>query len=291
MRTFMFSTMAAAGIVTYNPDIPRLRENLLSVTRQVGTAVIIDNGSSNIEDISSLLIDFPQVTLHKNLENLGISSALNQVMRWASTYAQWVILLDQDTVASENLVALLEQHIASDVAIVAPKVVDRSETDRDLQEASVSAINYCITSGALYSVEAWRAVSGYDEAMFIDFVDFDYCLRVRKQGYVILREPSAVILHEIGRITRHGPFTAYHHSSFRSYHMARDMIYYSKKHRSSSPELRIQQRGLGGTYLVLVRKLFIVALFEEDRILRTRALIRGIASGTFSRGFRTTVSR
>ncbi|WP_461172269.1 glycosyltransferase family 2 protein [Arthrobacter sp. Z1-9] len=277
----MRSTRATAGIVTFNPDIPRLRENLQSVLAQVEKAVVVDNGSSNIELVELLLADFPQVTLKANASNLGIARALNQIMEWASKSAQWVILLDQDTVASGDLVELLEAHTGDKVAVVAPTVVDRSQENISPSDAGVSIVDYCITSGALYNVGAWRAVGGYDEAMFIDFVDFDYCLRAGVQGYQILRESKAVILHEIGRITRHGRLIAYHHSSFRSYHMARDMIYYSKKHRNSPVQLRVQKRGVLFTYLVLCRKVLIVALFEEDRIQRIAALIRGIASGTF----------
>lgn len=277
----MRSIRATAGIVTYNPDVHRLRENLQSVLKQVEKAVVIDNGSSNIESIQLVLSEFPQVTLQTNRTNEGIARALNQIMDWASRFAQWVVLLDQDTVASDDLVKLLQAHAGDKILAVAPTVVDRSQDDTLSSDAKPYDVDYCITSGALYSVDAWRNIGGYDEAMFIDFVDFDYCLRARMLGYKIVREPKAAILHEIGRITRHGPFTAYHYSSFRSYHMARDMIYYSKKHRTSPAEFRVQRRGLLSTYLVLSRKIAIVALFEEDRIQRIAALIRGIASGTF----------
>ncbi|MBT2568959.1 glycosyltransferase family 2 protein [Arthrobacter sp. ISL-85] len=277
----MRAAVAAAGVVTFNPDIQRLWENLTSVTSQCDRAIVVDNGSDNIEEIVVLLRNFPNVTLTANAENLGIANALNQIMNWAASFAQWVVLLDQDTVPSKDLVNLLRSHAKSDVAIVAPTVVDRSQKAASVQNAEVSEVNYCITSGALYSVAAWQSVEGYDEAMFIDFVDFDYCIRVREHGYKIKREGAAVILHEIGRITRHGPFTAYHYSPFRSYHMARDMLYYARKHCRSEANLRVQQRGIVGTYGVLVRKLIIVALFEEDRLQRLSALVRGIVSGTF----------
>lgn len=278
----MRSSTTAAGIVTYNPDILRLRENLLSVVDQVDTVVVVDNGSSNFGDVSVLLSEFPDVELVPNSFNGGIAKALNQIILWAESSRSWVLLLDQDTVASSGMVQLLEAHIRPEVGIVAPTVVDRSVAHISPAASNVSEENYGITSGSLCSIAAWRSANGYDEQMFIDFVDFDFCLRIRQLGYKILREPRAVILHELGKITRHGPFTAYHYSAFRSYHMARDMIYYARKHRLSPASLRVQKRGLLATYGVLVRKLLIVALFEEDRLRRVGALVRGIASGTFS---------
>ncbi|MDQ0000520.1 glycosyltransferase family 2 protein [Pseudarthrobacter sulfonivorans] len=280
----MRSSESAAGIVTFNPDIPRLRENLLSIVNQVTTVLVVDNGSSNFDKVASIVADFPNVELTGNASNGGIAKALNQIMAWAAPSTQWVLLLDQDTVVMSGMVKLLEAHKGPLIGIVAPTVVDRSmePPSAALASAVVSEEDYCITSGSLCNVEAWNRSRGYDEKMFIDFVDFDYCLRLRLLGYRILRDPRAVILHEIGKITRHGPFTAYHYSAFRSYHMARDMLYYSRKHRTSPTTLRVHKRGILATYATLFRKMLVVALFEEDRVRRIAALSRGITSGTFS---------
>ena len=39
------------GIVTYNPDIEKLKKNISRIAGQVCKLVIADNGSKNIEDI------------------------------------------------------------------------------------------------------------------------------------------------------------------------------------------------------------------------------------------------
>ena len=43
-----------AGIVTYNPKIERLIENINSIYPQVDKVIVYDNGSENIEDIKLL---------------------------------------------------------------------------------------------------------------------------------------------------------------------------------------------------------------------------------------------
>ena len=44
------------GIVTYNPDIEKLKKNISRIAGQVCKLVIADNGSKNIEDIKNLVL-------------------------------------------------------------------------------------------------------------------------------------------------------------------------------------------------------------------------------------------
>ena len=44
-----------AGIVTFNPDIERLKENVCAICIQVPEVVIFDNGSSNFVDIQECI--------------------------------------------------------------------------------------------------------------------------------------------------------------------------------------------------------------------------------------------
>ena len=279
----MGETPVVAAIVTFNPELDRLRENLRAAAEEAARLLIVDNASENVILIEALLQEFPTAELIRNATNKGIARALNQAMKWASVqHFSWALLLDQDSVVSKGMVGALSSHIAAAPGIVCPAIEDRSAPDSSAKEFIPTEVDYCITSGSLCSVSAWEQVGGYDEAIFIDFVDFDFCLRLRESHYRIIREPRTILLHEIGKITRHGGVTAYHHSAFRSYYMARDMIYYAQKHRRSARALMVNRRGLAETYVVLIRKAVIVALFEEDRPRRVGAIFRGMISGTLA---------
>lgn len=270
-----------AGIVTFNPDLTRLRENIESAMGQVDRMVIVDNGSSNMDAVSQLAAGFPRLEIIANRGNDGIAMALNRIMGWASAVgAGWALLLDQDSVCADGMVGILRGSASEGVAVVAPGIVDRNRPETTPQTVGPAEVDYCITSGAIYSVAAWKSVGGYDEEMFIDFVDFDYCLRLKTSGHRIVRDPLAILLHEIGHITKHGPFTAYHHSAFRLGHMSRDMLYYAKKHKRSPRELMVQRRRLAGTYAVLARKAVVVTLFEKDRARKVASIARGTLAGT-----------
>ena len=42
-------------------------------------------------------------------------------------------------------------------------------------------------------------IGGFDEKLFIDGVDFDFCIRMRKAGYGILRSNNVYLLQEVGK--------------------------------------------------------------------------------------------
>ena len=60
------------GVVTYNPEIPRFKENLKTLVNQVDKLYVFDNGSKNIEDIESVLKRKKTLVLHMPLKVLWI---------------------------------------------------------------------------------------------------------------------------------------------------------------------------------------------------------------------------
>lgn len=88
-----------AGIVLYNPDLGRLKENIESICKQVDKVILIDNGSDNIREIEDLIKEYLNCILLKNGENMGIAYALNQILKYAyENDVKWFLTLDQDSV-------------------------------------------------------------------------------------------------------------------------------------------------------------------------------------------------
>lgn len=261
-----------AGIVAYNPDAARLRENVEVIGGQVDAVLVVDNNSLTPVDLAG-------VTLIRNPENRGMSGALNQVMVWARDVgATCAVLLDQDSVADPGMVAALLGQLEPSVGMVAPRYVDRNLGGSDRHDEARD-VDHCITSGSLCRISAWESIGGYDEQLFVDFVDFDLCLRLRTAGWRIRLTPDATLLHEIGEAQRHGRAIAYGHSASRSYHLARDMLVYARKHRRSPKRLKVNRRGVLMTCLVLARRALLVARFESAKGPKIRALAAGAARG------------
>lgn len=74
-----FVNRICAGIVLYNPDINRLKDNINSIIEQVDCIYMQDNGSSNIALIEELMKNYTSTILLKNGINRGIAWALNRL--------------------------------------------------------------------------------------------------------------------------------------------------------------------------------------------------------------------
>ncbi|OUN76834.1 glycosyltransferase family 2 protein [Bacteroides sp. An51A] len=272
--------MIAAGIVLFNPDIIRLKDNINSIGPQVDTIYLIDQHSFNLNDIHTLIsnIHYP-IHLTQNDNNMGIAYALNQLLLEAENDKyEWIITLDQDTVCPLNLIKELRQYIyMQNVGIVCPVINDRSFGIIDKDDKPYTIVKTCITSASLTSVKAWRKVGGFDSSMFIDGVDTDFCYSLSRNGYIILRCNTVSILHEIG----HNSFISnilghkqvvFNHSAFRYYYICRNIIYKQRKNKDFTPSV---YRGL----LTVFYRWILIVLYEKDKWNKTRAIIKGTYDG------------
>ena len=58
-----------SGIVTYNPDLNRLRHDINAIIKQVDRLIIVDNCSNNINELSEITGDYECVDLICNKGN------------------------------------------------------------------------------------------------------------------------------------------------------------------------------------------------------------------------------
>lgn len=266
-----------AGIVLYNPDINRLKENIEAIIDQVGELLLIDNNSGNIDEILAITKEKKSNKIHlvHNDSNKGIAYALNIICSEAEKrHYEWVVTLDQDSVCPSNLVNQFSKHIStSNIALISPFIQDRNMSRKEISKAEVEEINQCITSGSMLSLKDWKAVGGFDESMFIDGVDFDYCIRLRKNGRKIIKVNNVVLLHELGNIEiKHfliWNVIVKNHAPFRKYYIARNTIYLARKHRTSVIK----------AYLQVVKQFLICAFYEKDKAIKCKEIIKGTLAG------------
>ena len=216
-----------AGIVSYNPDIERLRLNIAAICGQVSKVYIVDNGSMNLSAINHLVVAFPNVILIANTENVGIAKALNQqcVEAYKARY-NWILTLDQDTICSIRFIFLLSRYIdREDAGIICPAVRYEGWDSAEIQTFSSDCeeVKACMTSGSLTRIEAWKKISGFREEYFIDFVDNEFCMKLRLAQYKIIRVNTCAMCHQLGesgvfnflglvkiKYTRHAPWRFYY---------------------------------------------------------------------------------
>lgn len=264
-----------AGIVSYNPDIQRISENIFAIHKQVPEVVIFDNGSNNINHLKKLVNNFDNVHLLESSKNIGIAAALNSLMSWGLEHNYlWMLSLDQDSVCSNEFVEKMKPYLSveSNLGIVAPVIVDRNVGIVGHNPTSNYAhVKTCITSGCFSNIEAWRVIDGYDESMFIDSVDFDFCYRIRKKGYGVIQVKNVQLLHELGN-SKMRKFIFWSidvtsHSAFRKYYIAKNNVYYPYKNHLWFHFIRGNLRNI---WLIMI-----VLLYESDKNNKIHAIIKG----------------
>lgn len=274
----------AASIVTYNPLVEKLKQNIEAIINQVDMVIIVDNGSLCCKAIKTLIndIDGSKIYLKELGSNKGIASALNVAAGCAYDGGfDWLITLDQDSVAPLNLTEVyLKFSEMENAAVLAPLIqYDNGVIENNFHnEDGIQKVEKCITSASMIKLSVWKSVGGFDDKMFIDYVDFDYCLTVREHGYCIYCCEAAVLQHELGKsetkklflVAGPSKIKVYNHSPLRTYYYTRNALYYIRKHSDKGLLCKNQE------YKILIRWLMIKLIYEQNRAKCFKAILRGI---------------
>jgi rhamnosyltransferase len=236
-RTPELRREVCAVFVTYHPT-DAFTECLDRVSRQVSSVVIVDNGSTEAElRMLGGLIRGAGMELIANSENLGIARALNiGVARAVERGFAWALLLDQDSLAAEDMVETLLCIYADfpdpeRLAVVGSNFFD---PDGPVHQTVAGALHgegweeaeSVITSGSLLPLAAYALIGPFREELFIDYVDTDYSLRARAMGFRVITSRKQLMSHAIGAPVLHQwlwlkKWTT-NHSADRRYYIARN---------------------------------------------------------------------
>ncbi|MBE7538309.1 MAG: glycosyltransferase family 2 protein [Opitutaceae bacterium] len=287
-------------VVTHRPA-GGLEGRLSRMSAQGDAMVVVDNASGPEARVSLE----ETCTRHgweliANPENRGIGVALNQgVARLAEKEFEWVILFDQDSKPepgmSGRMAASLQSHPKSDrVGVVGAAFQERATARQhrflrphplfpclfqkiEPMGKDLLGVTSVITSGSLVRVAAMENAGRFDEAFFIDYVDTDFCLRCRRQGWLTMVSAAAHFTHELGRRERRWwggmEMEPTHHSPVRHYYMARNRIAMWRRHAAAVPHWALYD------FCFALYNYFRVAVFETGRWRKFRAVCLGTWDG------------
>jgi rhamnosyltransferase len=272
----------AGVMVAYFPD-QDVVERVFRYCEMLGNLFVIDN-TDQLQRI-----EFPKINgliVNRLGVNVGVAAALNIGIESAVAHDyKWVLLLDQDSDLSRKALVSTLAGIDSDVGIVAPKQVSKkADASRALGREGFHSVDFTITSGSILSVDAFHKCGPFDERLFIDHIDHDYCLRLGLNGYKTLECLHAVMNHSLGDV-RHQKFLGLSveitsHKPFRIYYFFRNGIFVSKRYAISHPQfVWIFAKGCFVQFMKTV-------LFEANKILRIRMMLLGIFDGVVGRSGR-----
>lgn len=228
-------------IIWYNPSEKEVN-NILSYSDNFERVYIVDN--SDIDN-SKLAFGINNAVYVPLMQNTGIAYALNRGFEKALADGfDWVMTMDQDSVWEDAEIKKYLQW-AEQITINNQKIVSLAPfakvqniswagvllwplVSKLTKRKGIDFVDRCFCSSNIVSMKIWQSVGGFNEKLFIDDVDYDFCYRIRRQGYFIVLNNDISFNHTIGG----GKLTILprrnNHSDFRLYYIMRNMMYIIK---------------------------------------------------------------
>jgi rhamnosyltransferase len=277
-------------VVTFHPA-EDLLANLAALRPQVGTVIVVDNGSS-AEELVWLRAGTTSIgfELIENGENFGIATGLNVGIRRAMQLAgermseAWVLLFDQDSRVTDGFTAAMLAGFASSrwgdrLGLLAPHYRDkRFGSPLTPDRTPDGALAVAMTSGSLLRMATLHGHGLFADELFIDSVDHEYCLRLRAAGYVIDECLDAILLHSPGdptlfRFRGKVRFQAANYSPVRRYYQERNKIWMYRRYFRRFPGYCTR------LFVVSIKDFAKIVLVETGKLLKIRFFLCGVLDG------------
>src|SRR5690625_1796498 len=182
----------------------------------------------------------------------GIAAAFNVGITWLKTQGcTGYITFDQDSEIPDDFISDLLLFLKScpQAQVVCPNFYDVNSRAFAtfivlrrwyFKVSNGPTTDLAISSGFYLSDQAWQTIGRFNEALIIDRVDTEYCLRAKQLGYTIWVNRKSVLKHAIGQRSRHkllGLITIKpsHHSVLRRYYIARNATWLSLRYACTYP--------------------------------------------------------
>ncbi|NLO71926.1 MAG: rhamnosyltransferase [Porphyromonadaceae bacterium] len=289
------SELVSTIIITFNPQIERIRFQISRLLLQTNTVIIVDNNSSNIEELEQILVKFNPEKVHivKNQNNEGLGYAQNVGIKKAIELgAAKVLLMDDDSTIEDNFVGELlkaEQELidkGEKIGAIGPVYFNKETNEqypvtkyigpfiqRKLPKNTPVKASFLISSGTLISTDVLKDVGMMNEELFIDYIDVDWSFRARKMGYNLYVAPFAKMNHVIGekRLSVLGRKVSYH-APLRKYYLFRNSIYMIKNPNIS---LGYKIREIVFNFV----RFFVYLIYSENKKAFVKYSLHGLRDG------------
>ncbi|WP_298267873.1 glycosyltransferase family 2 protein [Geobacter sp.] len=261
----------AAVVVLYHPG-DDIFDTIASYAGQVDCVIAVDNTDEAPLGMAENMAGRGIVYL-QNHANWGVARGLNiGAEKAAELSCSFLLTMDQDSTAAPDMVGKMLECLSGlkweEVGLISPFHVTRASKP-PVGGEPCSEVMTPMTSGCLLSLAAYRGVGPFRDDFFIDFVDNEYCLRLRRHGFRVIRANQAHLTHNVGDIRKYGPFIATNHSPLRRYYKTRNRFWVFREYLRDFP---------GHCLFDLVRlskEIASIVLFEEEKGAKLRMMWRG----------------
>lgn len=242
-----------------------------------------------------------------NGKNIGLGAAQNIGIRKAiADGAGWVLLLDDDSRAETGMIDALWQAYEHNperekIGICAPLILDMNGEKnyrcllpkgrfgfqrKELREHDyLNGVLCVMASGSLIRKEVFEKIGLMREDFFIDYIDWEFCLRMILSGYIIMAVSAAHLHHNLGNMTSHRllgrTFITTNHSLFRRYMNAKNRTIFWRLYITKVPTACTLYNFMASVY-----EFILIMLFEKQKPAKALKIGKGVWDGMTARNIR-----
>ena len=286
-------------VVTWNIGKPVLN-SLKRVQEIADYCMVIDNHSR--DDTAELVTAFVEEHTMFDMvhhgennfakaQNMGIRACLD-------AGCTWVMLLDHDSLPDAKMLESMHKAFSNyphpdKIGMLIPNLKDRFSSRHATYPRHIGRVLFmktgfgaaaymddvmaAIASGALIPASLFAECGMMNEAFHIDYVDYDFSLRVLASGKKIIAVKDALLFHQLGVATDHHVaqirVTTTNHHATRRYTIYRNRILCWRKHGKAIPAFVLFDA------VAVIYDLFKIICFETEKRAKLTAAWHGVKDG------------
>lgn len=231
--------MKKALVTVYYPS-NIVRNNIMAIVSQVDKVYICDNSPKDNKALFDFGADGSKIEYIYFGENLGLSAAFNRVLKETKNWNDddFVVFFDQDSYIEpghvERLVDEYKQLLSNNynVGCLGPVFFNTSNNTIETPKIKTALtknsfkVSSIITSSMVCRYKDIKEIDFWNERVFLDMADWDFCWRLVEKGKICCMTDAVVLKHSLGTgEKRIGPLRLRVGSAFREYYQTRECLY------------------------------------------------------------------
>jgi rhamnosyltransferase len=262
-----------AIVITYNPSIDDLITNISSFINFVDRLIIWDNSPTSC--LKSFFLD-KKIEVFTDGQNRGIAYPINQVVNIVNSSNEnytHLLTMDQDSTWLNFSYYVNEiSSFCDDNTIFSPNINKEFNVSNCKKE-----VNYCITSGAIFTKNVLKKIGFFNEEYSVDCVDYDFCFKAKNNGVKILKILGAELLQNYGVEKKHRifRFRVNEYSPKRLYFIVRNHIFLFKDYPQNF-DFRLFFMSFKNYFLFKIPK---ILLMESNKLDKIKCIFKGLNDG------------
>lgn len=261
--------MRICGIVVlYNPSFDVI-ENILTYEEVLNKLYVCDNSDKKNTELLNNLSSFDNVEVIDLKGNKGIAKALKVGMDCAvRDDFDFCLTMDQDSKFPTEQIGKVLEYLNID-NINQYGIIGLNFNSQSYEKGLIETKTW-LTSGNFINISNYKKISGFNEELFIDYVDFELNEQFAKIGKKTAFINEISLKHTIGNPIRKRmlflKFTCMNHSPIRYYYRYRNSLYLYKCNKKF-----YKKKYKHDLYIETLKMI----LFEKNKIQKIKMIKKG----------------